>query len=395
MTDCIICCEPIPEKTKPEHILLSALGGRMTVRSVICPDCNHKMGIGPDQDLANSVATLRNSANLKSGNGKDAPWIKGMNSKEHRFDLSPGMQPIMRPRKPLSVENDGNGFTIKIDAYSEIQADHLLTAAAKKIAKSLGHENDAIIQAIKADIAKNRVSTLQLAPTIHHQLQFGTGQSQQAMAKATLVLWAKLVGNEEVLASRYDSIRNYIINGDAVECVENKTKLDTRALQKTDPKYGTNPNLIWAGSNSQGRVFGYFRLYGAIGWRVSICDKGAPPNRSICLISNPFNNKVWSLLVGKDSPIDMDWIDRAWDNCPPDYNAVQQSLEKFGEQAQQSSQNIMLKALIQEALEKAGLEEGDIITEDDVRFLSRYVGKRLAVNFTRTPIEIFKNDEDF
>jgi len=53
----------------------------------------------------------------------------------------------------------------------------------------------------------------------------------------------------------------------------------------------------------------------------------------------------------------------------------------------------MLKALIQEALEKAGLEEGDIITEDVVRFPSRYVGERLAVNLTRTPIEISKSDE--
>ncbi len=67
---CILCRQPITEKTKPEHVLLNALGGRMTVREIICSGCNHEMGIGPDQDLANSVVALRNSGNLKAGDGE-------------------------------------------------------------------------------------------------------------------------------------------------------------------------------------------------------------------------------------------------------------------------------------------------------------------------------------
>ncbi len=157
-----------------------------------------------------------------------------MYSGQHRFDLLPGTKPVMRPKKPLSVESNAHGIKVKIDAYGDAQADQLVTAAATKIAKSFGHSHVAVIDAIKAEITKDQVSTLEPAPTIHYELQLVTGRSQQSMAKAALVLWARLVGNDQVLSPRYDRIRNYMIDGDTQHGKHALTKLDGNSI---DPSF--------------------------------------------------------------------------------------------------------------------------------------------------------------
>jgi hypothetical protein len=132
---CILCQNDIPAKTKPEHILLNALGGRMTVRKVICPNCNSQMGEGPDKDLADSTAFLRNSCNLKAGDGSDAPQLRGLETNGEYFDLKPGMQPQMRTEVPLKISVTDQEINVQIQAFSEEQADKLLDGAAAKIAK--------------------------------------------------------------------------------------------------------------------------------------------------------------------------------------------------------------------------------------------------------------------
>lgn len=130
---CILCQNQIPEKNKPEHILLNALGGRMTTRTVLCPTCNHEMGKGPDSDLAESTAFLRNICRFKAGDGGDAPQMRGLEADGERFDLKPGMQPKMRVQKPMDVRIDDDHIEIRIESYSDEEADKLAEGAAKKL----------------------------------------------------------------------------------------------------------------------------------------------------------------------------------------------------------------------------------------------------------------------
>jgi hypothetical protein len=45
---CIYCRESKPRPSKGEHIILSALGGRATIRDV-CGECNHALGRDIDE----------------------------------------------------------------------------------------------------------------------------------------------------------------------------------------------------------------------------------------------------------------------------------------------------------------------------------------------------------
>lgn len=271
---CILCQETIPEKTKPEHILLNALGGRLTARKIICPDCNHDMGKGADSDLADTTVFLRNICQLKAGDNDDPPQLKGLETDGERFDLKPGIQPQIRSAKPLDIRTNDDGFHIRMEAYSDEEADKLARGAAAKIVKELGHNAPEIIDAIKRDILKERRSSFHPAPKINQQLQFGTGRSQQSMAKACLVLWAMEVTNDEVNTTGYDRVRTFINTGLKNDEPEDLVKIDTRSLPTLPSEYGSNPNIVWAGSDEDGCAYGYYRLYGAIGWRFLLRDRG-------------------------------------------------------------------------------------------------------------------------
>src|ERR1700730_10772144 len=72
-TICIFCDGELGPDTKPEHILLNALGGRKTTRRVICSKHNNDFGGGIDDALADQVGVLRNHLQLESGTGKPPP----------------------------------------------------------------------------------------------------------------------------------------------------------------------------------------------------------------------------------------------------------------------------------------------------------------------------------
>lgn len=383
---CILCSLPIPNKTKPEHVLLNALGGRLTTRETICPDCNHEMGNGPDKDLAESTAFLRNICGLKAGDGDSPPQIRALETDGEQYDLKPGMRPQIRSRKPMDVQITDDGIDVRIEAYSDEEADKLAQGAAIKIAKHLGHRAPEVIAAIKRDILKERKSLFRPAPAIQQQLQFGTGCSQQAMAKACLVLWAMEASNREVNNDRYDPIKGFIKSGKKDADPENLVKIDTRPLPPLPLDYGENPNIVWAGSDESGCVYGYYRLFGAIGWRFLLCEDGGPPSRQVLLISNPFDPAKWKRLRDAESPVDIDWVSAEWNSWPPQFDQVQLQIGRMAEYAHRHTQDNWLQELVAEGLKKAGCLEGEIITEEHIRSFSSYVTRPLLARILKKEI---------
>ncbi|MFF2322370.1 HNH endonuclease [Agrobacterium sp. NPDC058088] len=385
---CILCKEASSGDTKPEHILLNALGGRMTVRTVLCPACNHTMGIGPDNDLADSISFIRNVCQLVAGDGDSPPSVLGLQTEGQRFDLLPGMDVRMRPEKPLQITIDDDSITVQIGAYSDAQADKLAEGAARSIAKKLGKNTPEAITAIKADILKERRSSIVPAPSVSKRLAFGTGRSQQAMAKACLVLLAKRLGNSEILHTRYDEARAFVFSAAEEETGSPLVAVDTRSFPPLEPEFGSNPNVVWVGTDAYGAAFGYYRLYGAIGWKFKLCNVGAPPSIFACLVSNPFDNARWRYYDAGPSPLPLEWVLEKWDAWPPNYEAVTSALTPLMELAHSQSQRNSSTQWIKEALTAAGLREGDMVTEEHVQAITAYVTPRILATMLQKPVPI-------
>jgi hypothetical protein len=63
MTLCLFCPAELDETTKPEHILLTALGGRKKTTDAICSACNNKFGGSIDNVLTSQFEKFRNLLN--------------------------------------------------------------------------------------------------------------------------------------------------------------------------------------------------------------------------------------------------------------------------------------------------------------------------------------------
>ncbi|MFG1427181.1 hypothetical protein [Roseixanthobacter glucoisosaccharinicivorans] len=305
------------------------------------------------------------------------------------FNLEPGMR--VKPRsegKQVNVNVKDNDVNISISARNEKELEYLMNSAAHAVAKKLGYSEPKVIEAIRADILSThtRSDTIVPAPSIKGDLQFGLGQSQQSMAKAALVLWARLVGSEEITRPSYDQIRNFIWNGDKPNDPTVLVKLDYRNILETPPEFGTNPNIIQVISDKNGAVYGYFRLYGAIGWRFLLSSSGAPPRRACSLISNPFQNEVFSLDKDEKAILPAEWILADWSLDLDNMNPAMDRLGFLIAHGQDLSQRLMIEDWFKEACAQCGCKEGEVFTEEHLKFISEYVSKRAVVHLTRRSV---------
>ena len=101
MPSCVFCDGALGPETKPEHILLNALGGRMTTKQADCSECNNLFGGGIDNAFAGQVTEIRNLLQLESGTGRTAPSLKNVKAGDQTLNQSTADKEITQN---LSVE---------------------------------------------------------------------------------------------------------------------------------------------------------------------------------------------------------------------------------------------------------------------------------------------------
>lgn len=385
MKNCIFCSSLLDDHTRSEHILLNALGGRMTSKNVLCSNCNNKFGSGADKDLADSVAPLRTICGLKSGTNQDAPSIRGIDVGEHKFDLhGDGSVTGKTVHRALDIVISGNEAKVNIKANSPEQYEVLLEAAVKKISKDLDLDKETVRQRLTNDQNITKKEYIVPAPLIMEQVQFGSNNSKQSMAKALLCLWASYVGNNECCSDRYDLIRDYV-NQD----VEYNEICDISFEKMPDSitGFGSNPNFVWVGANAYGCVYGYFRLFGAIGWKFKMGTTIEYKSKSAFLISDPFDTSNWKYLENDDKYVCLEWVVQAGSDKAK-FDSVKAYLSSMMGYAVNRNKANMVSIWVDDAYAYLAFDHDRTLNEDDILLLSDYVAKRAAAYHLNQPIEI-------
>lgn len=293
MAQCILCSAQLPAETKPEHVWLASLGGRKTTRQALCSACNNAMGSGPDKELAESVAFLRNLLNLESGRGAPPPTIKGLSHGDDRVALKPGGIPVVDGGRPFVITPmpDGNP-RVELRVSSAEQLRRILPDLARALNMPLAD--------VKASMRSADVRHVsQRIGTQHHQVSLGGPEAMRSMLKTCLTLWADLHGNAEIQRSIYDDARRFVRFGDD-HLATSICKIDMGPLsgsEALEARFGPHFNLVLVASDSAGRVVGYFRLYNTCAWRFELCAGGAPSSSIITYISNPEQPAVWDICT--------------------------------------------------------------------------------------------------
>jgi hypothetical protein len=308
MVKCIFCENELTESTKPEHILLNALGGRKTTRRVDCSSCNGTFGSTIDDEVGKQVAILRNMLQLESGTGSEPPMLRKLQSGSDVINLTNDGTPELVAKPFLVRKFDDGRFELQITAKSIEEAARYIP----HIAKQLGIPEEQVLEILRSTTG----SYVERRPdTVHHALSFGGPLAVRSAAKSALVLWATLTGNDEIKSSHYSDVRQFIVKGDEAFNLT-RAHLDSRYLPHSEElqrRYGKFFNLIYVRSNASGRVVAHFTLYNVISWHIVLAEAGGTPNARIALVSNPLDPVQWSDKIADEIDIDFVWLDS------PDY----------------------------------------------------------------------------
>ena len=207
--------------------------------------------------------------------------------------------------KPFSILKRSDGTSeVKITAKSVDEVNKFIPhiAAALKMPEDRLRE-----QLVQAVATKN----VRRPGVIQSSLSFGGQDAIRSAAKACLVLWATLVGNNEIKGAAYDNVRRYIYEGDDF-FNSTRTDLDSRYfdnIEMIQEKYGPFFNFIYVRSSAEGRVIGHFTLYNILAFHIVLVENGALPDRKIALISNPLDPVVWSDKAADEFDVSFAWLD--------------------------------------------------------------------------------------
>lgn len=302
---CIFCEEILGPHTKPEHILLNALGGRKTTRSVICSKHNNDFGGSIDDALADQVNVVRNLLQLESGTGKPPPALKNLQAGSERVNIDQQGKPaLVKPPFTVNELPDGK-MQVELHLKSPEEMAKVLPHLAGKLGMPLEHLAEQMKNAQAAFVERR-------PGRIHHAISLGGPTALRSVAKSCLVLFATVAGNDAVKAPAFQAARDYVLNGcDAFN--KDRVQIDSRdvpGLENLKRRFGPFFNLIYVRSNDIGRVIGHFTMYNVISWQMVLAEAGGPPNTVAALASNPLDPKTWG-EAESIADIPFDWLNAA------------------------------------------------------------------------------------
>lgn len=379
MRKCIFCESELGPTTKPEHVLLDALGGRKTTKQAICSTCNNTFGSTIDRAVTDQVAGIRNLMRLESGSGDIAPMMRNIASGEHKIN-SYGDGRIDRVDKPFIINKLPDGTSnVRIQAKSPEHLQKIIPnlAAALKIPEE--NLRQQMIKKGQGAIVEQR------AEAVHLKLEFGGKNVVRSIVKMLLVLWATVVGSDELRTPHYDLSREFVTRGSDI-FFKSKTQFDSRRLEQADQlvdQFGPMFNVVYVESDSSGRVIGHFTLYNLVGWSTVLADRGGTPNTKIVLVSNPLIPSRWSDEYADNLRISAEWF------AKPEYNMDDMQFRVTNVLEYYSNEYTRLEhvRLIADCFDRVGIPYGAAVPREKAFVLSQLIAQRIASHAFSLPFQ--------
>ncbi len=182
---CIFCDEALAPGS-PEHVFMSALGGRLVTKHAICADCNNGFSSSAggliDNALADAFVIVRCALNIWTGRNQPPPTIERAGTMDDgtEYDLGPGLVPFLRPAKiPKVIPLGPNQFV----ANSRDDAGRILDILGKRGLRAAQLEPKAVSEKV---------------PGTHLQMKLELRKICRSLAKTALTAACVVYGNASV-----------------------------------------------------------------------------------------------------------------------------------------------------------------------------------------------------
>lgn len=129
---CYICGKEITEENKSdEHIILNAIGGHLHSYTILCKDCNSKMGDHADAQLAKDLSFYSHMLQVKR-NRKQAPDIVMKDKEDNDIIVKEAGKNLELRHSSKTITQDGDKKEIRITAKNLKEMNAILKGMVKK-----------------------------------------------------------------------------------------------------------------------------------------------------------------------------------------------------------------------------------------------------------------------
>lgn len=340
------------------------------------------MGNTVDNHLADSIKVIRAYAGFNAGDGDLPPKIRNLGTNEVKYDLINGV-PQFRPHHPMTLKtHDDGSHTISINARDSTHLRQLIEHAI--VRWNLAEE---IAEKLRAEVLACAVIHHKPTPPHDINLPLGDRLSLRSMAKSLLVLLATQIGNEAVLHPSFDGARDFIIND--VDTIN--ITINSRRLPSFTRKFGPTPNVIWVGSDGHGALFGYFNLYGVVGWTFKLSSHTPTQVQPAIVINDPVDPTIWTDDREVAEHLTIEWVKAS------DFDATDlASGAAILRERMNGNERLFSKSLTDE-LSKTDFSATDHLDPTETRRLIEGLAYRIVMGLFRMPWSepLGKTDKDF
>lgn len=379
---CIFCDSTLGPDTQPEHILLSAFGGRKTTTRADCSECNNSFGSTIDRHFAEQVSTLRNMFQMPSGTGRAPPVVRNVAGLGGLYDLLANGTPDPH-HQPFSIMTKDNG---RDEISFQLRNQDEFVRYAPHVAAKLGKTEEEIWRLIENAQAVKRTS---YTGPISLELQLGGEEALRSIAKSALALLATIVGTDALRGVAFAEVRRFVTGGGQAFNNERATidarPMPSQAYNCLVDSYGPLFNAIYVKSDETGRTVCYFNLYNLFAWQVVLAESGGPINVEIALAANPLKPEEWSDEIAKLAPIEFDWL-----NAPDDNDYIATTTKRLSAAMEfyfSNGQTRVISDVVDDVLAKHYEWEETIQLDERGRSMIAELARRLAHALMRIPTE--------
>ena len=257
MTKCYICESLITKENETEeHIILNSLGGKLKSKTLICRNCNSKLGNEIDSELSDMLNPIANLLNIDRDRGEAQAFKVYDSVNGETYNILPGGKP--ERSKPVIDEEINNGKgQVRITARSYKEARHILKGYKKKY-KDFTKDIDDVIK----ECSRNKTYITQ---PINIDLCVGSNNIYKAICKMAINFYIYVGGNLKYV----NHLIPYIL-GESNE--NNYTRLYYKNSEIVSKNEEVLHTLIIKGDNGEGILFAYIELFNVYKYIVLLND---------------------------------------------------------------------------------------------------------------------------
>ncbi len=207
---CIFCPSPLDENTRPEHVIASAIGGRLMSSEIVCNTCNGELGRQVDKPLADDTEQLRYFLRIRRGDRDPPPSIRA--GSEHGPVMLRPDGPAEPARSNADAAPTDEGFQISVSGKDEsVVVDRMVHKLRELGVKSVEEIEKRFSFASYVNSHKPFKHVIMLKTSIGGDANF------RAIGKAAFELLA-LRQRVAIHDGRFDEVRKFVRHGMPSDC---------------------------------------------------------------------------------------------------------------------------------------------------------------------------------